>query len=236
MTPKDSPAPVLEFPRLHGALHRFERPRGVTDLPPAPETPVQPTMLRSMPGIGFDLDEAMVDRPRGAAIEGSLIDPLAATPVEAAGGDSDATRVFRTVAADALHATPTPTPEAAPGHPATPSMVDAIVHGTSFVIPDQPPAGAEARGLGPADPQLASLASRPLRELTPDELTLLIDKLSLRDTAREAFRARLISWASAQRQRSAYEIVFLMLAASIMVLLCGPTLIGIARALHGHAA
>lgn len=233
MTPTNTPIPQFEFPTISGRLGVFDRPRSVADLAPmppvAPQAPEGP--MPSMPTVA------------GEAVE---------LP---AGEGANVTGIFRTAAAEQLAAAPASRPRGAdlegldlpplgeaivalPPLPSThvglPPVGGPIVHGTSLVLPDHPPAGIEARGHGPVEPQFASLATRPLTHLSHDELSMLIDRLSLRDTAREAFRARMVSWGSAQRHRSAYEIVFLMLAATVCVLLTGPTLIRVALALGGH--
>lgn len=61
-------------------------------------------------------------------------------------------------------------------------------------------------------------------------------QLRLKHLAREAVRARFVAWARSQRQRSTYELVFLMLSFSVMVLLCVPPLIQLAHAINGTTA
>jgi hypothetical protein len=61
----------------------------------------------------------------------------------------------------------------------------------------------------------------------------LIRELSLRDLAREAVRSRMINFGEQRAARSAYEIVFLLLAFSVTVLLTAPLLVEILLAAHG---
>lgn len=69
-------------------------------------------------------------------------------------------------------------------------------------------------------------------EVTIDDASL-IASLTLRDTAREALRARLIGAGELRERRSAYEIVFLMLAFAVTVLVSAPPLVRLAYAIHG---
>jgi hypothetical protein len=59
------------------------------------------------------------------------------------------------------------------------------------------------------------------------------DALRRRDIARELLRARLIALAERRERRTAYELVFLMLAASVSVLLAAPPLVQVLLAAHG---
>lgn len=62
------------------------------------------------------------------------------------------------------------------------------------------------------------------------------DLLRRRDIARELLRARLVAMAERRERRSAYEIVFIMLAAAVAVLLAAPPLVQVLLAAHGTAA
>lgn len=84
-----------------------------------------------------------------------------------------------------------------------------------------------------APEQLATVLDRDEAELTEAELDELIAELGMRDIAREALRARMVSAAINARQRSTYELVFLMLAFSVMVLVSVPSLVQLALALRG---
>lgn len=61
------------------------------------------------------------------------------------------------------------------------------------------------------------------------------DALRRRDIARELLRARLVAIAERRERRSAYEIVFIMLAAAVSVLLAAPPLVQVLLAAHGQA-
>ncbi len=60
------------------------------------------------------------------------------------------------------------------------------------------------------------------------------DVLRRRDIARELLRARLVALAERRERRSAYEIVFIMLAAAVAVLLAAPPLVQVLLAAHGQ--
>ena len=60
------------------------------------------------------------------------------------------------------------------------------------------------------------------------------DLLRRRDIARELLRARLVAMAERRERRSAYEIVFIMLAAAVAVLLAAPPLVQVLLAAHGQ--
>jgi hypothetical protein len=62
------------------------------------------------------------------------------------------------------------------------------------------------------------------------------DLLRRRDIARELLRARLVSIAEQRQHRSAYELVFLMLAAAVAILLAAPPLVQVLLAAHGTQA
>lgn len=61
------------------------------------------------------------------------------------------------------------------------------------------------------------------------------DALRRRDIARELLRARLVAMAERRERRSAYEVVFIMLAAAVSVLLAAPPLVQVLLAAHGQA-
>jgi hypothetical protein len=67
----------------------------------------------------------------------------------------------------------------------------------------------------------------------PDEVEQMIERMHLRDIAREALRARLIAFGEGRQHRSTYESVFIMLAFAVMVLLCAPPIVDILLAAHG---
>lgn len=62
------------------------------------------------------------------------------------------------------------------------------------------------------------------------------DDLRRRDIARELLRARLIAIAERRERRSAYEIVFIMLAFAVAVLLVAPPLVQVLLAARGIQA
>lgn len=91
------------------------------------------------------------------------------------------------------------------------------------------PTHADGHVLAPYAPdhELELVAAHPaVREIAA---------LTTRELAREALRARLLDEAAAQgrRRRSAYEVVFLMLAFAVMVLLTAPPLVEVLLAMHG---
>lgn len=59
------------------------------------------------------------------------------------------------------------------------------------------------------------------------------DALRRRDIAKELLRARLVDLAEQRERRSAYEIVFILLAAAVAVLLAAPPLVQVLLAAHG---
>lgn len=59
------------------------------------------------------------------------------------------------------------------------------------------------------------------------------DALRRRDIAKELLRARLVAIADQREHRTAYEIVFIMLAAAVAVLLAAPPLMQVLLAAHG---
>lgn len=59
------------------------------------------------------------------------------------------------------------------------------------------------------------------------------DLLHRREIAKELLRARLVALAEQREHRSAYEIVFIMLAAAVAVLLAAPPLVQVLMAAHG---
>jgi hypothetical protein len=62
------------------------------------------------------------------------------------------------------------------------------------------------------------------------------DALHRRDIAKELLRARLVSIAEQREHRTAYEIVFILLAAAVAVLLAAPPLVQVLLAAHGVQA
>lgn len=66
-----------------------------------------------------------------------------------------------------------------------------------------------------------------------DVATAGLAQLGMRDLAREALRARLVAFGENRQHRSAYEIVFIMLAFAVMVLVAAPPLVDIFLAVHG---
>lgn len=71
------------------------------------------------------------------------------------------------------------------------------------------------------------------RQEESEEVEKLVAQLGLRDVAREALRARLVAFGEAQRRRTAYETVFVLLAFSVTVLVTAPPLVDVLLALHG---
>ena len=101
-------------------------------------------------------------------------------------------------------------------------------------------------GVAPAAPEALAIVAAPLTpaqfapevddlELSDAELDALIAEMSLREVAQQALRARMHAFGENRHQRSAYELVFLMLAFSVMVLITSPPLVQVALALHGSA-
>jgi len=71
-------------------------------------------------------------------------------------------------------------------------------------------------------------------ERDEDDLPVVdYELLRRRDIARELLRARLVAIAEQRELRSAYEIVFILLAASVSVLLAAPPLVQVLLAAHG---
>lgn len=62
------------------------------------------------------------------------------------------------------------------------------------------------------------------------------DLLRRRDIAKELLRDRLVAMAEQRHQRSAYEIVFILLAAAVAVLLAAPPLVQVLLAARGIQA
>lgn len=133
-----------------------------------------------------------------------------------------------------------PMPTHAVSHVAVPSA-EATYGGAAVTAPAVPavPAPPAGRVEPPRAVDVAHLPKQFQHEaaeddLTDDEIAELIDDLSMRDLAREALRARMIAFGENRHQRSAYEIVFLMLAFSVTVLITTPPLVQLALALHGN--
>lgn len=66
-----------------------------------------------------------------------------------------------------------------------------------------------------------------------DEIEEMIERMHMRDVAREALRARMIAFGEGRQHRTTYESVFLMLAFAVMVLVAAPPLIDILLAARG---
>jgi hypothetical protein len=98
----------------------------------------------------------------------------------------------------------------------------------SYAALDEPEDSWEVRRAG----SIADVLASPDRD---DEGLPLVDydALHRRDIAKELLRARLVSIAEQREHRSAYEIVFIMLAASVAVLLAAPPLVQVLLAAHG---
>lgn len=62
------------------------------------------------------------------------------------------------------------------------------------------------------------------------------EALRARDVARELLRARLVAIAERRERRSAWEIAFILLAASVALLLSAPLLVQVFLAMHGVEA
>jgi hypothetical protein len=133
---------------------------------------------------------------------------------------------------------------AVPDAPLAPAVAHAVVH---EIAAAQELKIAPARTAAPVAPmvetlEVAGTSVVPATVLAADDAALteaeideLIAELGMRDLAREALRARMIALATSTRQRTAYELVFIMLAFSVMVLLSAPPVVQIALALHGTA-
>lgn len=61
----------------------------------------------------------------------------------------------------------------------------------------------------------------------------LLRELNLRETAREALRARMIHHGAARQHYSAYDVVVMMMGFGVMVLLSAPPIIRIVKAIQG---
>lgn len=80
-------------------------------------------------------------------------------------------------------------------------------------------------------------ARNPAGELDDEGLPVVdYDALRRRDIARELLRARLVGLAEQREHRTAYEIVFIMLAAAVAILLAAPPLVQVLLAAHGLEA
>jgi hypothetical protein len=104
---------------------------------------------------------------------------------------------------------------------------------SAFTLPVQ--LAEEIYGREHAEALVEVEETTPISEPAPESVdeTELIASLTLRDTAREALRARLIGAGRVHERRSAHELVFLMLAFAVMVLVTAPPLVRLAYALHG---
>jgi hypothetical protein len=122
-----------------------------------------------------------------------------------------------------------------------PEQVDAaapIERGSAFSY------GALVERHGPtwAERHAAELPVRPsiTEELVADRIDELpdvdYDDLRRRDIARELLRARLVAIAERRERRSAYELVFIMLAFAVAVLLVAPPLVQVLLAARGIQA
>ena len=89
----------------------------------------------------------------------------------------------------------------------------------------------------PATPPSPYVALDPVQGASVDEAAVQaeLEEMSLRALAREALRTRLLAMAIGARRRSAYEIVFLLLAFAVTVLLTAPALVQVLLAMHGTA-
>lgn len=97
--------------------------------------------------------------------------------------------------------------------------------------PAEPVSRASAYGLLDEDEQTWAEAHDPV--LDENLPSVDYDALRRRDIARELLRARLVAIAERRERRTAYELVFLMLAASVAVLLAAPPLVQVLLAAHG---
>lgn len=97
-------------------------------------------------------------------------------------------------------------------------------------LPESEGSWAEQRGHA-----IAAVLADPERD---DEGLPLVDyeQLRRRDIAKELLRARLVAIAEQREHRSAYEIVFILLAASVAILLAAPPLVQVLLAAHGVQA
>lgn len=78
-----------------------------------------------------------------------------------------------------------------------------------------------------------SMVEQLLDEPAPLPTAPHYDTMHVRDIARELLRARLVAIAERRERRSAYEIVFILLAASVAVMLAAPPLVQVLLAAHG---
>ncbi|MCW2928649.1 MAG: hypothetical protein JWM86_2617 [Thermoleophilia bacterium] len=100
------------------------------------------------------------------------------------------------------------------------------------------PYAAFAEPVTEEEPMPAPLALRePVTDMV-DEHGPLVDYavLGRRDIARELLRSRLASIAEQREHRSAYEIVFILLAGAVAVLLAAPPLVQVLLAARGIQA
>lgn len=99
-----------------------------------------------------------------------------------------------------------------------------------------PYAGIQEVAAPTAAAEAAVIVAAPHR--ATDEHGVLVDysELPRRDIARELLRARLVSIAEQREHRSAYEIVFVLLAAAVAVLLAAPPLVQVLLAARGIQA
>jgi hypothetical protein len=75
-----------------------------------------------------------------------------------------------------------------------------------------------------------------VHELADDLPLVDYDALRRRDIAKELLRARLVAIAEQREHRTAYEIVFILLAAAVAILLAAPPLVQVLLAAHGVQA
>jgi hypothetical protein len=131
--------------------------------------------------------------------------------------------IFANVSLDSLDLAGAPATEIAPAAPAKRSAFSAAVT-----------AGIESlqRPVVTAPPAVAEPHDAVEDDIDEEELDF-DDHLTLRDIARERLRARLLAAHAAKQQRSAYELVFLMLATAVTILVIAPPLVDILLALHG---
>ena len=177
----------------------------------------------ALPTTDYPRLAEVLDRIRGVSArpeQAPVVEEVVA-PEQRLAPDAAEHVVIETVHPDGVVLTPASTVPAAAPAPVAPSAYAAVAIEAPLPAPALP---------APALPSLA-----PVADLAAEDADLheVLRHLSLRETAREALRHRLIAFGAQTRQRTAYEIVFLMLAFSVMVLISAPPLIKLALAMHG---
>ncbi|MCW2923217.1 MAG: hypothetical protein JWM98_621 [Thermoleophilia bacterium] len=120
-------------------------------------------------------------------------------------------------------------------------VVEQAVHADLTAIPPRhvsPPEHFDAAEPAPAQSAFSYelLANAPGAHALDVMPPVDYDALRRRDIARELLRARLVAAAEQREHRSAYEIVFILLATAVAVLLAAPPLVQVLLAARGIQA